>query len=469
MRDFKQHTNTVENIKKQMKVFFERKQKVKIYHGSTNSTRAQKFEEGKYIDISELNQVIEVNTNEQYVLVEPNVSMDRLIEETLRYNLVPQVVMEFPGITVGGGIQGGAGESSSFKYGLFHDTCLEYEVVLGNGEVIITSPTQNKDLFYGTACSYGSLGIITLVKLRLIVAKKFVHLTYHTVYSLDDSVETITNKTASSVDFVDGIIFNKNRGTVMTGTFSNKKDLPKSTFGKRSDEWFYLHADKISQQYEKYEEIIPIKDYLFRYNIGGFWVGYYFFTFFKIPFTKLTRYLLYRLFNTRTLYRLLHSTNISQEYFVQDLSLPKGSTLEFLRFVNDKLHIYPLWLCPLQRDVEHRLSPNYLDTDLVINVGVWGRLDANYIDFVQINRNVEDKVAQLHARKVLYAHAYYSSDKFWEIYDHPWYIILREKYFANLVFPDIYKKIKVTGKYKKSILLGILRAMRSSKLFVSKK
>ena len=107
--------------------------------------------------------------------------MDWLIEETLKQRLVPPVVMELPAITVGGGVQGGAGESSSFKYGLFHDCCLEYEIVLGNGDVVIASPHKNSDLFFGTACSYGSLGIMTLVKLQIIPAKNFIRLTYHIV------------------------------------------------------------------------------------------------------------------------------------------------------------------------------------------------------------------------------------------------------------------------------------------------
>ena len=50
-------------------------------------------------------------------LVEPNVPMDTLVRETLRYGLLPPVVPEFPGITAGGGFAGTAAESGSFKYG----------------------------------------------------------------------------------------------------------------------------------------------------------------------------------------------------------------------------------------------------------------------------------------------------------------------------------------------------------------
>lgn len=467
MTEIKQkHSADVKNIQEQMKNFFARGQKVKIYHGSTNSTRAQKFEKDKFVDVSRLDRVIEINTNEQYILVEPNVPMDKLVEATLKHRLVSPVVMEFPGITVGGGIQGGAGESSSFKHGLFHDTCLEYEIVLGNGEVITASPTQNQDLFYGTACSYGSLGIITLVKLRLIPAKDFVRVTYHAVKSFDEAVTLTEKKVGEAINFVDGIIFSKNRGVVMTGNFSDKSDLPVATFSKRADEWFYLHADKISKRHETYEEIIPIKEYFFRYDRGGFWAGKYAFSFWKVPFTKFFRFLLDRAFKTRTMYRIIQMTNVSQKYFVQDINLPKETVLKFLQYIDSELHIYPLWLCPLRPDKNTKLSPAFLDTKLIVNIGVWGQIPVG-ADFLKVNRNVENKIIELRGRKVLYAHAYYPRDEFWKIYDYIWYNALREKYSANSVFPDIHDKTKVSEKYKPSIFVGILKALRSHKIPVS--
>lgn len=103
----KQHSDSVETIQKQVKTFYERKTKIKVYHGTSNSTRSTKFEKDKYIDISKLNQVISVNSVENFILVEPNVSMDKLVQETLKYGLIPPVVPEFPGITIGGAVQGG--------------------------------------------------------------------------------------------------------------------------------------------------------------------------------------------------------------------------------------------------------------------------------------------------------------------------------------------------------------------------
>ena len=218
---------------------------------------------------------------------------------------------------------------------------------------------------------------------------------------------------------------------------------------------------------KRYDEIIPIKDYLFRYDKGAFWLGYYFFKFYKIPFLKIFRFVLDGILNTRLLIRLAHSTNMTQQYFVQDLSVPKENTLMFLNFVNEQLDIYPLWLCPLRPSKKDELSPSCLKTDLVINVGVWGETSYKYSDFVKKNRDVEDKVMELRGRKALYAHAYYPRDKFWEIYDYSWYNALRNKYFSNKVFPNIYDKVKVEEKYQPSVIIGLWNALRSGKIPIS--
>lgn len=44
--------------------------------------------------------------------------MDQLAQVTLKAGLTPPVVLESPGITLGGGFAGTGGESSSFRYGL---------------------------------------------------------------------------------------------------------------------------------------------------------------------------------------------------------------------------------------------------------------------------------------------------------------------------------------------------------------
>jgi len=58
------------------------------------------------VDTSGFSHVLKIDREKKTVLVEPNVPMDVLVEETLKLGLLPPVVMEFPGITVGGGFAG---------------------------------------------------------------------------------------------------------------------------------------------------------------------------------------------------------------------------------------------------------------------------------------------------------------------------------------------------------------------------
>jgi len=111
------------------------------------------------IDISRLSYVLKVDIHTKTALVEPNVPMDRLVETTLKYGLVSPVVMEFSGITVGGGYSSTSGESSSFKHGFLERTINYVDKILGNGAIVSASRTKRPDLFDGAAGAVGTLGV----------------------------------------------------------------------------------------------------------------------------------------------------------------------------------------------------------------------------------------------------------------------------------------------------------------------
>lgn len=174
------HDKAVAAVASRVRYFFGKKQPFRIYHGSTNSTRTSQRRRDNTVDTSSLNRVLDVNLSKKTALVEPNVPMDALVAATLKAGLVPLVVMEFPGITVGGGFSGTSGESSSFRYGAFDTTINWIEIVLPNGEVTKASRTTNEktDLFWGAASAFGTLGVITLLEVQLREAKPYVRLTY---------------------------------------------------------------------------------------------------------------------------------------------------------------------------------------------------------------------------------------------------------------------------------------------------
>ncbi|KAJ6437865.1 d-3-phosphoglycerate dehydrogenase [Purpureocillium lavendulum] len=477
------HKQAVGKIAAAVRGFFERKEPYRIFHGSTNSTRPRPPPGARVVDISALSHVVSVNRAARTALVEPNVPMDRLVETTLREGLVPPVVMEFPGITAGGGFAGTAGESSSFRHGFFNDTVNYVEMVLGNGDVVRAEPHgERADLFRGAAGAVGTLGVTTLMELRLVEAKRWVRTTYHRAHSVAEAVAKLQEETRNPAnDYVDGILFSKDHGVVVTGQMTDEKpdDAAVQTFSRAWDPWFYLHVEERTKNLTPAEpstsdtpsadattsvttattspsssassssatDYVPLAEYLFRYDRAGFWVGRQGWTYFKyVPFNAFFRWFLDDFMHTRMLYRALHASGESARFVVQDLALPYAKAEEFVDYTADQFGIWPLWLCPLKQTLPPTFHPYTGETEPapapdaanaaaavaaqptaaaaaaavpkdVLNIGLWGWGPADHELFIQKNRALEDKLVELGGRKWLYAHTYYSEDEFWRVYN----------------------------------------------------
>ena len=447
------HKKAVEIIAAEVKRFYERQKPFRIYHGSTNSTRQSRHRRDEMIDTSNLCHVLKVDAAQKTALVEPNVPMDRLVEATLRHGFIPPVVMEFPGITTGGGFSGTSGESSSFKYGFFDRIVNWIEIVLSDGRVVTASSTEKPDLFHGAASSFGTLGVTTLLELQLIEAKAYVELTYRPIRSMAEAIKQIEEATADpSIDYLDGILFSHDCGVICSGRLTNvlKDGTTVKRFTRRRDPWFYLHAKKITHKNTPTKEAIPLLDYLFRYDRGAFWVGRYAFSYFITPFNRITRWVLDDFMHTRIMYRALHQSGHSKRYIIQDVAIPYPAAQEFVDYLDKDFGIYPIWLCPLRQRGQSNHSPYGLlagredseAPEMLLNFGVWGPGPTGLDEFVNTNRNLEHKVQELNGQKWLYAHAYYTEEEFWSIYDRKEYNALRAKYNATYL-PSVYDKVKV--------------------------
>ncbi|KAL5591418.1 hypothetical protein FOVSG1_010307 [Fusarium oxysporum f. sp. vasinfectum] len=366
-----------------------------------------------------------VDTVQNTCLVEPNVPMDRLVEATMSYSLVPPVVMEFPGITAGAGFAGTSVESSSFRHGFFNETVNCVEMILGNGDIIRASREEHEDLFHGAAGAAGTLGWTTLMQVRLVEAKQFVKTTYHRVGSVSAAIST-TKKCCENadVDNVDGILYSRDHGVVITGELTNTKpgDYPTESLPPST----------------RVTEYIPLGEYLFRYDRATFWVGRQGYTYFKIvPFNRFFRWLLDDYSHTRTLYHALHASRISDQFVVQDLALPYDTAEEFIDWVDSEVGIWPLWLCPLKgcrTPTFHPVAKGSSDTGTrdnmsqpMLNIGVWGWEPSDPEEFKAKNQALGKNLMELAGRKWLYTHTYYTEEQFRELNDRCWYQELRER------------------------------------------
>ncbi|KAI1211317.1 FAD-binding domain-containing protein [Annulohypoxylon truncatum] len=490
------HRQAVRLVSAAVRAYFERSEPYRIFHGSTNSTRPAHQKAGaRLVDISGLRDVLSVDAARRTALVEPNVPMDRLVERTLAHGLVPPVVMEFPGITAGGGFAGTAGESSSFRHGYFDENVRGVEIVLPDGEVVFARPGKEDedggeyaDLFKGAAGALGTLGVATLLELRLIEAKRFVRTTYRRTSSVAEAVRVVREECERDRgnDYVDGILFSKDHGVVVSGKLTNElpDDEKVQTFSGAWDPWFYMHVRErtaalpssasATPKEGSVTEYIPLAEYLFRYDRGGFWVGQAAFDYFRqVPFNRFFRWFLDDFLHTRMLYRALHGSGESGRFVVQDVGLPYEAAEPFVDYVSEHLGIWPLWLCPLKTPAGPSFHPHLRSaSDLpdgdgnsnsysnsnsrssssqgkkgegqMLNIGVWGWGPKDGDAFVRANRDLERRVDELGGMKWLYAHTYYSEPEFWRAYGghRARYEALRERYRAESL-PSVYDKVRV--------------------------
>jgi hypothetical protein len=306
------------------------------------------------------------------------------------------------------------------------------------------------------------LAIVTLLEIQLLElpVAPVVELSYHSVSNgVEQAIQIIEKATHHSAnDYVDGIMFSKDKGVVCVGTIQSsfeKNPLRLQTFSHPGDPWFYIHAEEKVSAHRSVEkespirECIPLLDYLFRYDRGGFWVGKYAFQYFMFPQNKFMRWALDHISHTKVMYHAVHKSGLFQEYTIQDVAVPYSGAKELLDFVDQSFGKYPLWLCPVKQvtsNVSGLLAQPREFTphapDMMLSVGIWGPGPRGKETFIQFNRQLERLVHQLGGEKWLYARTYYTEEEFWSIYPLAWLEGLREKYNATYL-PNLYQKVKV--------------------------
>lgn len=129
---------------------------------------------GVVVSTKKLNKIIQIDSDNFQVTVEPGVINAHLKSELAKVGLYyPPDPASMGSSTIGGNIAHGAGGPKAVKYGTTRDYVLNLEVVLPNGEIIWTGANTLKNstgfslthLFVG---SEGMLGIVTKAVLKLV-------------------------------------------------------------------------------------------------------------------------------------------------------------------------------------------------------------------------------------------------------------------------------------------------------------
>lgn len=471
---FEMHQKKVEALRKkiQSSTGYASLQRLK---GHSNTTRSAHYKQNTAKFSTSLDQILLIDPIKQIAIVEPEITMEKLVKATLPHGLLPKVIPEFRGITVGGAITGAALESSSHCYGQFNDICSAYELLLGNGSLIRASGRENQDLFYGISGSYGAMGMLTSVDIDLISVTGFVTLTYRPFNDIKMLLEELNNTIShkNPPDYIEGLVFSLQEGLIIEGRHSSAEDvrvLKRRTTTRFGDQWFAKHARMIKDKGQK--ECMPLFDYLFRFDRGAFWMGYYALrpSLLIRHFLRNYQWLLKTIkmnrlppvqntlqasflpralgsaMSSQPLYASLHAIPESwfaKSFVVQDFYIPQDKAKDFVSKAMEEIGIFPIWLCPVKgTETPQFLAPHYCNDALqnFINVGIYG-IPRSSKSSIESTRYLEQLLKSIKARKMLYSQTYYSPEEFWEIYSKAQYEQLREKYHAEKRWLSIENKV----------------------------
>jgi hypothetical protein len=425
-----EHDATVERIQRAIRAAPEGP--LAAIHSHVHHITRRHRRQGTPINCSGLNHAIQLTQG--WIEVEPDMTMEQLCAATLPHGLMAPVIPEFKGITVGGAISGTGGESSSYKWGLFSDTCLELELLLGNGDLVRASPNQNADLFYAMAGAFGSLAIITAVRLALQPAPRSIQIAIQRLPTIEPE------QLQTDAEYCEGVIYSPSHALLLTANGVNElADTPAWT---SFDHYLLTTADATLT--------LPLIDYLFRWDQGAFWMARPACHPFTLLTSILTRHptrrlmepspaffehLLQPILNSTSLYKLLHrAPNLGRKLFViQDFLLPAASLTPFLDQVYSDPAIFPIWLCPIRNTTTPQLfSPHYQPTSISIDVGIYGVSTRNSLVTTQ---TLESLCHSLKGRKMLYAATAFDPAVWRTLYDYAAYEAVRARYHATRFTP----------------------------------
>ena len=126
-----------------------------------------------------------------------------LVVRAAEEDLVPPVLTNNLGVTIGGTLSMAGLGVASFRYGTQADNALELQVVTGAGEIVTCSRQENRELFDMVRCGLGQLGVITRATIRLRRCKPRVRM-YTLVYDdlrafMDDAAKLMADPRVHSL------------------------------------------------------------------------------------------------------------------------------------------------------------------------------------------------------------------------------------------------------------------------------
>ena len=232
----------------------------------------------KRINTNDLDSILSINEN--YIDCESAVTVGKINRMTIQKEKIVPSLPEGDNFTVGGCLGGIALGSNSYSNGFFNNNVIDFDIILGNGEILKdVSVDKNSDLYYGIGGTYGTIGIITRVKLKLIPCMPYVKVDYLHHDSFDGfyrNFRQIIND--SKDDFVEAFVNNRNDFTIVVANYIEDVNSDEILVIRDKDMFKQRDMCVYAQIAQKKESnYLRLVDYLERYSYSAFW-GHYLYT-----------------------------------------------------------------------------------------------------------------------------------------------------------------------------------------------
>ena len=417
---------------------------IRLVKDTSNLFRERKPSQGPGLNVRAFNKVIHVNPDEGFAEVEGMTPYADLTRECLKHGVMPTVVPQLKSITIGGAVTGIGIESSSFKYGLVHETVQEMDILLGDGTILTCTPeNEHQRLFFGFPNSYGTLGYVLKLKIKVVPVKPYVRLTHILHRDAAAYFADLEYHCRQQVDFIDGTIFGPKEYYVTVGKFKDSTPYTSDYTYKN----IYYHSIR-----NRDTDYLRVEDYIWRWDTDWFWCSQYIFAhkpiirrllgpkrLNSVTYTRIMRWnRKYKIAHYWDLLRGFHS-----EAVIQDVEIPLERCAEFIDFYFNSIRFTPVWICPIRpRDNKAGFSLYPMDpATLYVNFGFWNVIkNRKKMGPGHYNRLVEKKVSELGGMKSLYSDVYYTPELFWDIYNKDAYFELKNRYDPRGQFKDLYAK-----------------------------
>jgi cytokinin dehydrogenase len=155
---------------------FARRNRIRIVgRGKSHTAFGQsQLQAGVAIDMSALTAIYNIAPDR--IVVDAGIRWHDLLKATLEQGLMPPVLPDYIGQTVGGTLSVGGIGGMSYRHGAQVDHVLKLSVVTGAGQQVHCSATHNRDLFDAALAGQGQVAVITQAVLRLVPAPNTVRL-----------------------------------------------------------------------------------------------------------------------------------------------------------------------------------------------------------------------------------------------------------------------------------------------------